>query len=242
MKQSYERYLELARAEAQNGNAVAAENYYQHAEHYFRSMFSGENWGTGARPQASGRIPASPAIVYSATNTPVPLPLESRASVMALPESLAVALQVNPLVSKIISVEPPNCSSAADINRNPNPRWVGCATAGPPVSRQNSSRMRFVTDQVFKIMPLSTERAPYFAALVASSCTNNAIDNASFAGEKTAGPAISTRDASNHSPVHLAISSGMDGHIISKRRLTRKSLINFPGLRNRSTISGLATA
>ena len=43
MKQSYERYLALARAEAQNGNAVAAENYYQHAEHYFRSMYSGSN-------------------------------------------------------------------------------------------------------------------------------------------------------------------------------------------------------
>jgi Domain of unknown function (DUF4167) len=43
MKQSYERYLALARAEAQNGNMVAAENYYQHAEHYFRSMFSGAN-------------------------------------------------------------------------------------------------------------------------------------------------------------------------------------------------------
>jgi hypothetical protein len=27
--------LALARAEAQNGNAVGAENYYQHAEHYF---------------------------------------------------------------------------------------------------------------------------------------------------------------------------------------------------------------
>jgi Domain of unknown function (DUF4167) len=43
MKLSYERYLELARAEAQNGNAVAAENYYQHAEHYFRSMYSGSS-------------------------------------------------------------------------------------------------------------------------------------------------------------------------------------------------------
>ena len=40
MKQSYVRYLSLARLEAQNGNTVAAENYYQHAEHYFRSMFS----------------------------------------------------------------------------------------------------------------------------------------------------------------------------------------------------------
>jgi hypothetical protein len=43
MKQSYERYLVLARAEVQNGNTVAAENYYQHAEHYFRSMFSDES-------------------------------------------------------------------------------------------------------------------------------------------------------------------------------------------------------
>ena len=30
----------LARAEAQVGNSVGAENYYQYAEHYFRSMSS----------------------------------------------------------------------------------------------------------------------------------------------------------------------------------------------------------
>ena len=40
-QRNYERYLALARAEAQNGNTVAAENYYQHAEHYFRLMSSG---------------------------------------------------------------------------------------------------------------------------------------------------------------------------------------------------------
>jgi O-acetyl-ADP-ribose deacetylase (regulator of RNase III) len=34
-----------ARAEAQTGNAVAAENYYQHAEHYFRTMYSGSSEG-----------------------------------------------------------------------------------------------------------------------------------------------------------------------------------------------------
>ena len=39
-QRSYERYLALAQAEAQSGNTVAAENYYQHAEHYFRSMSS----------------------------------------------------------------------------------------------------------------------------------------------------------------------------------------------------------
>jgi hypothetical protein len=39
-KRNYERYLELAQAEALTGNSVGAENYYQHAEHYFRSMSS----------------------------------------------------------------------------------------------------------------------------------------------------------------------------------------------------------
>jgi hypothetical protein len=40
VQRNYERYLALARAEAQSGNTVAAENYYQHAEHYFRTMSS----------------------------------------------------------------------------------------------------------------------------------------------------------------------------------------------------------
>lgn len=39
-QRNYERYLALARAEAQIGSMVGAENYYQHAEHYFRSMRS----------------------------------------------------------------------------------------------------------------------------------------------------------------------------------------------------------
>jgi hypothetical protein len=30
----------LAQAEAQSGNSIGAENYYQHAEHYFRMMSS----------------------------------------------------------------------------------------------------------------------------------------------------------------------------------------------------------
>jgi Domain of unknown function (DUF4167) len=36
-QRNYERCLALARAEAQIGNTVGAENYYQYAEHYFRS-------------------------------------------------------------------------------------------------------------------------------------------------------------------------------------------------------------
>jgi len=37
-QRNYEQYLALARAEAQAGNTIGAENYYQYAEHYFRSM------------------------------------------------------------------------------------------------------------------------------------------------------------------------------------------------------------
>ena len=39
-QRNYERYLALAQAEAQSGNLIAAENYYQHAEHYFRMVSS----------------------------------------------------------------------------------------------------------------------------------------------------------------------------------------------------------
>jgi hypothetical protein len=35
---NYERYLALARAQALGGDTIGAENYYQHAEHYYRSM------------------------------------------------------------------------------------------------------------------------------------------------------------------------------------------------------------
>ena len=37
-KARYVRYLAMARAAAQAGDIVEAENFYQHAEHYFRVM------------------------------------------------------------------------------------------------------------------------------------------------------------------------------------------------------------
>jgi hypothetical protein len=39
-QRNYERYLALAQAQAQAGDRIGAENYYQHAEHYFRVMSS----------------------------------------------------------------------------------------------------------------------------------------------------------------------------------------------------------
>ncbi|WP_348536519.1 DUF4167 domain-containing protein [Labrys miyagiensis] len=38
---SYERYLMLAEVQQRAGNRIEAENYYQHAEHYFRLMKGG---------------------------------------------------------------------------------------------------------------------------------------------------------------------------------------------------------
>ena len=40
-RRSYERYLLLAGAAAQAGDVVGAENYYQHAEHFYRSLQPG---------------------------------------------------------------------------------------------------------------------------------------------------------------------------------------------------------
>ncbi len=37
-KQRYERYVALAQNAALNGDEIATENYYQHAEHYLRQM------------------------------------------------------------------------------------------------------------------------------------------------------------------------------------------------------------
>jgi len=37
-REKYQRYLALAREAGSAGNSVEMENYYQHAEHYFRVM------------------------------------------------------------------------------------------------------------------------------------------------------------------------------------------------------------
>src|SRR5438552_4517007 len=46
--QVFERYVALAREAALSGDRIAAENLYQHAEHYFRMMnLAGEGQGQG---------------------------------------------------------------------------------------------------------------------------------------------------------------------------------------------------
>jgi hypothetical protein len=50
--QVYERYLALAREAQSSGDSIASENFYQHAEHYFRVMnVQGEGFQGQPRPQ-----------------------------------------------------------------------------------------------------------------------------------------------------------------------------------------------
>ncbi|NOJ42589.1 DUF4167 domain-containing protein [Bradyrhizobium australiense] len=51
-QRNYERYVELARAEALKGDLIAAENYLQHAEHYLRSMHDEAHGGRLSPPPA----------------------------------------------------------------------------------------------------------------------------------------------------------------------------------------------
>jgi hypothetical protein len=42
-QKNYERYIALAQAEILAGDVIGAENYFQHAEHYFRTMSAERN-------------------------------------------------------------------------------------------------------------------------------------------------------------------------------------------------------
>ena len=51
--QVYERYLTLAREAARSDDRVASENYYQHAEHYFRIGNAGRDGNSAAASRPS---------------------------------------------------------------------------------------------------------------------------------------------------------------------------------------------
>jgi len=53
--QVHEKYLALARDAAGTGDRVAAENYYQHAEHYFR-IYSADQEERAQRQSANGQM------------------------------------------------------------------------------------------------------------------------------------------------------------------------------------------
>ena len=60
--QVFERYIALAREAASGGDRIAAENFYQHAEHYFRVMnANGDAHQHGApRPTTPADLDMSP--------------------------------------------------------------------------------------------------------------------------------------------------------------------------------------
>lgn len=74
--QVFERYVALAREAASSGDRVAAENFYQHAEHYFRIMnANGENPShLAARPMNPADLDAEQPEIAEIIETQQPLP------------------------------------------------------------------------------------------------------------------------------------------------------------------------
>ena len=61
--QIFERYLALAREATATGDRIAAENFYQHAEHYFRinnARREGNQQGTPPRPSTPADVEMNP--------------------------------------------------------------------------------------------------------------------------------------------------------------------------------------
>jgi hypothetical protein len=66
--QIFERYVALAREAATSGDPVAAENFYQHAEHYFRvskENREGKQQGQPPRPITPADIEMNPSVPRS---------------------------------------------------------------------------------------------------------------------------------------------------------------------------------
>jgi hypothetical protein len=81
------------------------------------------------------------------------------------------ALQCTPVGKSSSLAVPPNMSPAIrSIRIRPNPGWAGDFTIGPSLSRQLSCTDVGARSQRIMIFPAGTESAPYFEALVASSC------------------------------------------------------------------------
>jgi hypothetical protein len=61
--QIFERYLALAREATASGDRIAAENFYQHAEHYFRvdnARRESDQQGTSPRPTTPADVEMNP--------------------------------------------------------------------------------------------------------------------------------------------------------------------------------------
>jgi len=79
--QVFERYVAMAREAASAGDRIAAENLYQHAEHYFRIM------NADGQGQANQMVPPRPT-TSADTDMPQPEPIESEQAQQSQPQSL----------------------------------------------------------------------------------------------------------------------------------------------------------
>jgi hypothetical protein len=98
--QVYEKYQQLARDAGSSGDRVAAENYLQHAEHYFR-IIEAINEATaaeqrqrgGAPPSPFGEQPTTPSGFYGSDGNLAPPATDASGNPMAPVASGALAAQ-----------------------------------------------------------------------------------------------------------------------------------------------------
>ena len=67
--QIFERYLALAREATASGDRIGAENFYQHAEHFFRvnnARRESNQQGTPPRPTTPDDLENGPGVCFSA--------------------------------------------------------------------------------------------------------------------------------------------------------------------------------
>jgi hypothetical protein len=67
--QIYQRYLTLAQEAARSDDRIAAENYYQHAEHYFRVNNESRGGNSGGTSPRIDRDTAHPGVVAEPDET-----------------------------------------------------------------------------------------------------------------------------------------------------------------------------
>src|SRR5262249_38153863 len=85
---------------------------------------------------------------------------------------------------------PPSCSALPAITRKPYPLVIGLRMLGPPASSQVKLRAPSPTAQRRVTVPDDAARAPYLAALVASSCSAKPIVCAILGSRRTSGPSM----------------------------------------------------
>ena len=144
-------------------------------------------------------------------------------SVAAQSASGASTVHRTPSTAKSSWALPPiACASKRSTARSPKPRRFGAVTGGPPLSAQKKENCALPSGRrtIFHStdsLPLGAESAPYFVALVASSCIAMLKLVVQSGGSVTGGPFIS---------IALSPKLGPSISVTRARKSTRCSSIN----------------